>query len=87
MPYWNHRIVQKRDPLFDETYFEVHEAHYNDDDELALITVEPITPYGMDIEQLKDTLENMRHACDKPILIEGEIEFAPYDDEDGNPEV
>lgn len=82
MPTWNHRIVQKRDPHYDDVYYEVHEAHYNDDGQLCAITENPITPYGDDIEGLKWTLEHMLKACDHPILIDGEIEFAPWGDED-----
>jgi len=81
---WDYRIIQKQS-LRDETengiYYEVHEAYYNSEDELCLISKEPISPYGMSLDGLKWTLEFMRKACDKPILIDGQIEFAPDIDE------
>ena len=83
MATWNHRVVRKRDAhCEDEFYYEIHEAHYNDDGELCAITEKSIAPYGNDIEGLKWTLEHMLKACEQPILIDGEIEYAPWGDED-----
>ena len=88
MPTWNHRIVKKRDPNYKEGaiwpvefYYEVHEVHYNNNGDLCAITEDPIAPYGESIDDLKETLEWMLNACDKPILIDGEIEYAPWGDE------
>lgn len=79
MATWNHRVIRKRDAhCEDEFYYEIHEAHYNDNGELCAITETPITPYGDDIEGLKCTLERMVKACEKPILIDGEIEYSPW---------
>jgi len=88
MATWDHRIVKKRDPNYKEEsefplefYYEVHEAHYNDNGGLCAITTDPIMPYGETLEELKQTLEWMLKACKTPILIDGEIEYAPWDDE------
>jgi len=81
MATWNHRVVRKSDVhCEDEFYYEIHEAHYNDNGELCAITEDPITACGDDIEALKCTLERMVKACEKPILIDDEIEFAQWDE-------
>lgn len=93
MPTWNHRIVKKRDPNYKEGsawpefFYEIHEAHYNDNGKLCAITEDAISPYGETIEDIKEVLEWMLKACDNPILIDGEIEYAPWDDENGEPEI
>jgi len=80
MTTWNHRVVRKRDAhCEDEFYYEIHEAHYNENGELCAITENPIVPSGNDIEELKTIFERMAEACDKPILIDGEIEFAQWE--------
>jgi len=83
MATWNHRVVQKRDP-YDEVYYEIHEAHYNDAGELCAITESPISPFGEDVNALKWVLEHMLKACETPILVDGEIEFAPWDEDEDN---
>jgi len=79
MAHWNHRVVQKK--CDGEVYYEIHEAHYNDDGQLYAITENPVTPYADSYDQqhgLRWVLNQMLSACDKEILIEGEIEFAPF---------
>jgi hypothetical protein len=93
MPTWNHRVVQKRDPNYcegsawPENYYEIHEAHYNNNGDLCAITEDAIMPYGETIEELKETLEWMLNACDQPILVDGEIDYASWDDEDGESKI
>ncbi len=87
MATWNHRIVRKRDPNYKEEsaawpefYYEVHEAHYNDNGELCAITENAISPYGESMDDLKEVLGGMIKACETPVLIDGEIDYAPWDD-------
>ncbi len=85
MPTWNHRIVQKKDPEGD-LYCEVHEAHYNAKGDICAITENAVTALGETVEELETELQRMAAACKKPVLIDGEIEFAPWDvDEDETP--
>jgi len=81
MSTWNHRIVQKHELIDDEFYYQVHEAHYNDDNELCAITEQGVIPLGSTVEELEQELNHMLEACKKPILIDGEINFASWDDE------
>ena len=86
MATWNHRIVQKEIRVkgkVEETYYEVHEAHYNSNGELCAITEGAVPPVGETVEELEEELQRMIAACKKPILIDGQIEFATWDsDED-----
>lgn len=87
MATWNHRVVKKRDPNYTEDwpwpefFYEIHEAHYNDNGDLCSITENAIVPYGEDMNELKETLSLMIKACSEPALVDGEIEYAPWDDD------
>lgn len=81
MATWNHRVIQKYNESFDETYFEIHEVHYGDDGSIWAMTENPTSPFGETIEELQECLEQMKRACDATILIEGEIKFTPIDEQ------
>lgn len=89
MPTWNHRIVKKESRMHnavEETYYEVHEAHYNANGEICAITENSVAPLGETVEELEQELQRMLEACKKPILIDGEIDYANWDDnEDKEP--
>ncbi len=80
MGYWNHRIVKKYFPETDETYFTVHEAHYNDNGDLYGYTESGVDPCGESLEALRETLHMMLRALDKPVLVDGEVVFASLTD-------
>lgn len=85
MATWNHRIVKKEFLVkgkVEETYYEVYEVHYNSNGEICAITQNSIKPYGETIEELEQTLQRMLDACKKPILTDGEIEFADWDEQE-----
>ena len=82
MSYWNHRVVKTHYPKTDETFFTIHEAHYNDDGEIYTYTVSGVDPCGESIEELRDILNRMMSALDKPVLVDGEVVFAPLDDDE-----
>ncbi len=84
-PYWNHRVVEKRD-YFNEPYFEIHEVYYNIDHTIHAMTVHPISPYGDSVENLKMVLGWMLTCTDRPVLVDGEITFVNYEDGDPDPD-
>ncbi len=89
MSTWNHRIIKKelrRDNTVEETYYEVHEVHYNAKSEICAITESSVAGFGETVAELEQVLQRMLAACKKPILVQGEIEFASWDDnEDKEP--
>jgi hypothetical protein len=80
MSYWNHRVVKKHYPETDETFFTIHESHYNDNGDLYGYTESGVDPCGESIEDLRDILNRMLRALDKPVLVHGEVVFAPITD-------
>ena len=82
MSHWNHRVVTQYFPETDETYFTIHEAHYNDNGDLYGYTESGVDPCGESLEELREILHMMLRALDTPILVDGEVEFASLTDED-----
>ncbi len=82
MSYWNYRVVKTHYPETDETFFSLHEAHYNDNGDLYAYTEFGIDPHGESIEELRDILNRMMSAIDKPVLVDGEVVFASPTDFD-----
>lgn len=82
MSHWNHRIVKKYFHETDETYFTIHEAHYNDNGDLYGYTESGVDPCGESLEALRETLHMMLRALDKPVLVDGEVEFSSPTDFD-----
>ena len=84
MGYWNHRAIEKID-LFGEKYFEIHEVYYNADGTIHAMTTRAICPYGYEnMEDLKETLQRMLRACDKEPLVDKEVMFTYYENNDGD---
>lgn len=72
---WNHRVMIHRHDN-DETYYAIHEVYYGvDGADSVSWTDNPVAPYGETIEELRETLERMLKALDKPIL-----EYSKYVD-------
>lgn len=85
MSYRNHRAVKTYYPDMDETFFMVHEVHYNDNGDLTNCTVDGVCPRGESLEELREELNRMLRALDKPVLVNDEIVFASLtDNEDEN---
>jgi hypothetical protein len=80
MSYWNHRVVKTYYPDMDETFFSVHEVYYNDNGDLTNCTVLGVRPRGESLEELREELNMMLRALDKPVLIDGEVVFASLTD-------
>jgi hypothetical protein len=69
MGHWNHRVVRQiRDG---ETFYGIHEVFYGLPDESdAGWTEDPISPVGETVEELRETLERMMRALDKPVILD-----------------
>jgi hypothetical protein len=65
--HWNHRVVRRVYKY--EIEYSIHEAYYglNKDDKPS-ITTESIAPYGESMAELRETLQRMLKALDKPVL-------------------
>lgn len=73
---WNYRVVRSKhtfvDPLnmkerIDYTYA-IHEAYYDENGHVGAITVDPVKPFGENIEELRHSWIMMAEALGLPIL-------------------
>lgn len=72
---WNYRLIKhvKNTYVGEEVWYGIHEVHYNDDGTPKSMSTEPSYPYGTDIKELAESIENYVLATTKPILqYEGE---------------
>lgn len=60
---WNYRVIM------DGIGLSIHEVYYHKDGSISM-TVDPVTPWGLDKKELKKSLRRMVKALDKPILDE-----------------
>ena len=71
MGHWNHRVMRHNTGTEDE-YLAIHEVYYGMDDEDGKgktgWTQDPVAPYGDTLNELRETLERMLRALDKPIM-------------------
>lgn len=69
---WNYRVVKKRGPgrSSPEVFFQIHEAYYHNrpKNKPPGITLQPITPYGETVAELKETLKMMLKDCEAPVI-------------------
>lgn len=73
--YWNHRVISRVDGAgtdFEETNLYVTEMYYHEDGSVIGWT-EGKEVYGNDIAEIRQTLEWMLLALDKPILDEAQL--------------
>ncbi len=66
---WNHRVVRR---VYDlpgsvTTHYEIREVYY-DDDKPNACTEDPVGVCGESVNEIRETLERMAHALDKPVL-------------------
>lgn len=80
MGYWNHRVIQRKQVIFPdapdeytEISFGIVECYYHDNHDISGYTVNDIAPYGETVDELRESLERMLRALDRPILIDGEV--------------
>jgi hypothetical protein len=73
---WNTRVVKQVTP--EGTYFSIREVFYNeggDDSTIYGYTTEPVEISGDNIEELREYLQWCLACLDKPVLVDGEVEF------------
>jgi hypothetical protein len=78
MSHWNHRVVKEtfnKGKLNEEDWYSVREVFYNDDGSIYSYTIEPVDIAGNSIDDLREYLQWCLNCLDKPILIDGEVEF------------
>jgi hypothetical protein len=65
---WNHRVIRHEEN--GEVWYAIHECFYEkpDDDSNLSWTENEIAPIGETVDELRETLERMLKALDKPIL-------------------
>lgn len=70
MSHWNHRVVKRVYKMgdYEETSYGVHEAYYDDNNKVNMITEEPVGPHGETMKELRQCLEWMTKALEHPIL-------------------
>lgn len=79
MSHWNYRTVKKRCPSTGETYYQIHEVHYNDKGEIIGVAKKPTVPQGCDEKGLQGDLSLLNIALDKPAIVLDEIEYGDPD--------
>jgi hypothetical protein len=65
--YWNYRVVLKEYACGTLEYG-VREVHYDENDEPVMCTQDTVGILGDSLQEIKDTLENIKEALDKPVL-------------------
>jgi hypothetical protein len=71
MSHWNHRVVKRIVREFDQDveWVGIHEVFYSSADESDPgWTEEPISVEGETVDELRETLERMFRALDRPII-------------------
>ena len=69
---WNYRLFRHTDK---KTWYGIHEVFYKSDEsdelnenEIDLISSDPINPHGTTKEEIEEDLDEMLAALDKPVL-------------------
>lgn len=69
---WNYRVVQHKDEPFkgipQDDWYGIHEVYYDGDDKPKSVTVEPVHPFGLNVEELRSCIDMMLSAFEKPVL-------------------
>lgn len=72
---WNYRVIKKDflgeyvDIPEDQVSFGIHEVYYDDSTGgIVSCTIDPVDPYGESMDELRDCLNKMLLALDKPVL-------------------
>jgi hypothetical protein len=70
---WDYRVIEI------DGIFTIHEVHYNAKGDIISVSEDPMGPSGETLEELKDDMEYLLQALDRPVLRKEEIEFAVMD--------
>jgi len=74
MGHWNYRVVKSK-KWYGEIWYEVREVYYDDEGNVNGYTEEPGRPVATGLQELREVLEWMIKSLDKPVLVDGEVEF------------
>lgn len=67
MAHWNHRVMKRK--IDGEDVYAIHEVYYEmDDEDRILWTENDVAPCGETLEELKQELQRMLKATEKPVL-------------------
>lgn len=69
--YWNYRLVRRVADIngYEIPFLSIMEVYYDATDDSIMGWVDKeVTPYGECIEDIKDDLDFISQACDRPIL-------------------
>jgi hypothetical protein len=64
-----------------EVYFEIREVYYNNTGNVTAMTEDAIGVGGYSVEEILVTLERMKVACSKEVIIEKDFVYDKWDDE------
>jgi hypothetical protein len=88
LSYWNYRVIRTTDEKSGESYLQIHEVYYSDEDRIRFTSENPIAPGGEDIDELRSDLDHMMEATAAPILEWNEVlEEIPGDSTDWEAEL
>lgn len=80
---WNHRIIKYTDGE-GTTHFGIHEVYYGPTGRPEMYTESASAPYGESLYELREDLQRMLAAFDKPVLTDDD--FSPPGDRNNNKE-
>jgi len=80
MSYWNHRVV--KETLNGVDWYTVRETYYNADGTIYAYTEDAADASGTSIEELREYLTWLLAALDEPVLVDGEVKFVDYEEDD-----
>lgn len=63
--YWNYRLVRR---VSDIPFLSIMEVYYDKDGSIRGWVDKEVTPYGESIEEIKDDLDLISQAFDRPII-------------------
>jgi hypothetical protein len=66
---WNYRVIRDGD----YGGLEIHEVYYDVAGAIVLWSKSPLTPFGLEAEELREDIKLMLEALDKPILDEKDL--------------
>jgi len=73
MSYWNYRVMKVEE--YGAIRYEVREVYYNRYGDVRAYAEEPGRPAADSLQELREVLECMIKSLDKPVLVDGEVEF------------
>jgi hypothetical protein len=70
---WNYRVIEHDTPESDMGSFGIHEVHYDEQGRVTAWTEKAVGVAAETVDALKEELEIMAEALNKPVLKESEL--------------